>query len=48
MYAKLKQLKHENDIKKSSPALKVYNCRMYDIVLNNDQPTMSPKKMVIF
>lgn len=48
MYAKLKELKYENDIKKSSPGAKIYNMRMYDIVLDSHQPTMSPEKMVIF
>lgn len=46
MYSKLLKIKRQNDAKKKSPGTKVYDLRMYDLVLGNDYPSMSPKKKV--
>ncbi|KAI1712583.1 moulting cycle domain-containing protein [Ditylenchus destructor] len=44
MYSKLLKIKRQNDAKKKSPGAKVYDLRMYDLVLGNDSPSISPKK----
>ncbi|KAI6183475.1 hypothetical protein M3Y97_00493200 [Aphelenchoides bicaudatus] len=43
-YKRLLKMKNNIDEKEKSPGAKAYNLRMYDLVLNNDQPTQSPKQ----
>ncbi|KAI1694954.1 moulting cycle domain-containing protein [Ditylenchus destructor] len=44
MYNKLLKIKQQNDAKKKSPGAKVYDLRMYDLVLGHESPTVSTKK----
>uniref|UniRef100_A0A914DAI6 Uncharacterized protein n=1 Tax=Acrobeloides nanus TaxID=290746 RepID=A0A914DAI6_9BILA len=43
-YEVLKKLKHEMDRTKQLPGSKPYKFRMYDIVLENEEPTFSPSE----
>uniref|UniRef100_A0A914CF76 Uncharacterized protein n=1 Tax=Acrobeloides nanus TaxID=290746 RepID=A0A914CF76_9BILA len=43
-YAALEKLKHEMDRTKQLPGSKPYKFRMYDIVLENEEPTFSPSE----
>lgn len=46
LYPRLLKLKQINDKRKSSPGSKVYQLRMYDLVLNNKRLTMNAKQKV--
>lgn len=44
MYPRLLKLKKINDERKKSPGSMVYQMRMYDLILNNKQPTLNTKQ----
>uniref|UniRef100_A0A914HFY0 Uncharacterized protein n=1 Tax=Globodera rostochiensis TaxID=31243 RepID=A0A914HFY0_GLORO len=45
LYDALVKIKAMNDQKRKSPGARVYEMRMYDLVLGRDEPSLSPKEM---
>ena len=45
-YKRLLNLKEEIETRESKPGSRVYDFRMYDLVLDNEKPTLGPKRRV--